>query len=80
MSQLKTYIDRLQITHDLIAAGETGEPAEFADRLGISKSRLYNWINQVQELGPTIIYDYKNRTYRYPQPFDLREIIFVRKE
>lgn len=65
-------IDRLRYMDYLIAKESTGPPQEFARRIGLSRSMLYENIDEMRTLGAPIRYDRKRKTFFYYRPFELR--------
>jgi hypothetical protein len=49
----------------LISQGKTGTPREFAKRLGISKSQLYNYIDELDIMGLKVRYNKLHSTFEY---------------
>lgn len=70
MSLLK-YVDRLSRMHRLIMREATGPPEEFAERLNLSLSMLMLELQDMKELGASIGYCQKRRSYYYTKPFAL---------
>ena len=70
MSLLK-YVDRLSRMHGLIMREATGPPEEFAERLNLSLSMLMLELQDMKELGASIAYCHKRRSYYYIKPFAL---------
>lgn len=64
MSLLK-YIERLKRMDDLISRKATGCAKEFAKKLGISKSQLYEDLNDMKDLGAPIEYCSQRKSYIY---------------
>ncbi|UXE68856.1 MAG: hypothetical protein KA713_09885 [Chryseotalea sp. WA131a] len=64
MSLLK-YIDRAKRMDDLIRRKATGCAEEFAAKLGICKSQLYQDLNEMKELGAPIKYCHTHKSYVY---------------
>ncbi len=71
MSIIK-IIDRIRYMDYLIAKETTGRPEEFARRIGLSRSMLYDNIDEMRTLGAPIRYDRKRKTFFYHKPFELR--------
>lgn len=46
----------------------TGNPDAFANKLGISRSSLYNLITEIQSYGIDIEYSREQETFRYIYP------------
>ena len=49
----------------LIARKSTGSPAEFAEKLGISRSALFQYLQEMKSMGVDIHYSNSNRSYYY---------------
>lgn len=64
MSLLK-YIDRLKRMDDLIRRKATGNAEEFAEKLGISPSQLFQDLKEMKELGAPVNYCHISRSYLY---------------
>jgi Mn-dependent DtxR family transcriptional regulator len=64
MSILK-YIDRLKRMDDLIRRKATGTAQEFAEKLGISPSQLFQDLKEMRTLGAPIDYCPKRKSYFY---------------
>jgi len=64
MSILK-YIDRLKHMDSLLRRNATGTPEQFASKLGISKSTLYDNLKDFKELGAEIGYCKYLESYYY---------------
>lgn len=59
------FIQRFKQIDKLIAAKATGTPAEFAEKLDISESTLYEFLKVLKELDAPIEFDGKRNTYYY---------------
>lgn len=64
MSILK-YVNRVVQMDSLIKRRATGSPAQFADKLGISRSTLMEHLKELKILGGNIDYDRDQQTYHY---------------
>lgn len=58
-------IERLQYLHKLIRKRATGKPNELADRLGISRSQLYNLIGYLNDIGMEIRFSRARNSFYY---------------
>ena len=67
------YVDLIARFHALVMSRTTGNPDTFADKLGISRSSLYNLIEEIQSYGIDIEYSRTWQTFFYTYP-DLVEI------
>lgn len=64
MSLLK-YIERLQRMDSLIYMMSTGTPEEFAEKLGIRRSSLFQSLQEMREMGVDIKYSNLRQSYYY---------------
>lgn len=64
MSLLK-YIERLRRIDYLISMMSTGTPQEFADKLGIRRSTLFQSLQEMREMGVDIKYSWIRQSYYY---------------
>ena len=64
-------MSRINKVNKLIVQQSTGNPDDFAEQLGISRSQLYNIIDQFKDFGAPIRYDKKNETFFYANNFEL---------
>ena len=71
MSLLK-YIERLQRMDSLISMMSTGTPNEFAEKLGIRRSTLFQTLQDMKELGLCIKYSSLRQSYYYADNKRLR--------
>lgn len=58
-------LNRLEKMHQYIKSGTTGTPKEFAKKLNISESQLYNILDDLKIKGFPIVYSRKLKTYVY---------------
>jgi len=65
------YLDRIKTTHKLISNGTTGTPEEFADQVGVSRSRLYELLDEFKFRGAPISYSKTAKTFYYREPYDI---------
>ena len=61
----KSGITKVQTMDWHIKRKATGNPKEFARRLGISERSLYEYLNLMKELGAPINYCYIRQSYYY---------------
>ena len=64
MSLIK-YFERIKRIDHLINLRATGTPEEFARRLGIRRSTLFNNLQELRNLGVNIKYSSYRQTYYY---------------
>lgn len=65
------YLDRINRMHRLVAGHSTGTPEEFARQLGVSRTSLYELIDELRSRGAPIVYSKSAKTFYYKQPFDI---------
>lgn len=51
--------------------GKTGNPVEFAQQMNLSRSHLYNLLEQIKEMNANIKYCKKKECFYYEKPFDM---------
>jgi len=73
-------ITRLVDVHQLIKQRNTGSPTEFAGKFHISRSQLYNIVEELEDYGAIIKYSRKESTFYYDTDFELTETVFWKKE
>lgn len=64
--------NQLANIHQLVEKQLKGTPDEFANRLGISKSSLYNYFDQLKQLGAEIKYCRSCMCFKYTNNFRLK--------
>ncbi len=64
-------LDRTQRIDMFIQNECTGNPEEFAQKIGISRSMLYENLDELRSLGAPIRYSRKRRTFYYATAFTL---------
>jgi hypothetical protein len=64
MSLLK-YIERVQRMDLLISMMSTGTPEEFAEKLGLKRSALFQSLQEMREMGVDIRYSCLRQSYYY---------------
>lgn len=65
------YLERIERIHKLVSQECTGNPIEFARRLGISRTRLYEILDDLKLEGAPIVYSKSCRTFYYKEPFNI---------
>ncbi|TVR75478.1 MAG: DNA-binding protein, partial [Marinilabiliales bacterium] len=71
MMKVLQYIERIEMIHKLVEQECTGTPGEFARRLGISRTRLYEVMDDLKMEGAPIAYSRSCRTFYYEEPFHI---------
>jgi hypothetical protein len=64
MSLIK-YIERLQRMDSLISMKATGNPGEFAEKMGLRRSALFQSLQEMREMGVDIRYSCLSQSYYY---------------
>ncbi len=64
-------IERLRKIHQYIKVANTGTPKEFAIKLNISESQLYNILEDLKIKGFPIVYSRSEKTYLYNSTCEL---------
>lgn len=62
---MKAIIRRIERINYLICSRRTGTPSQFAEKLELSESTLYNYLRALRELGAPIAYDKHRQTYYF---------------
>ena len=68
MKKVFEYVDLVARFHALVMSRTTGTPDVFALKLGISRSSLYNLIEEIQSYGIDIEYSRIRQTFQYVYP------------
>ena len=76
MKTLK-QLERLKKMHQLIKVASTGTPKEFAKKLNLSQSQLYNILEDLKIKGFPIIYSRNLKTYMYTDYCELEVLYSV---
>jgi biotin operon repressor len=64
MSLIK-YLNRLRRMDSLISRMSTGNPVEFAEKIGIKRSTLFQSLQEMREIGVDIKYSNIRQSYYY---------------
>ncbi len=65
------YLDRIGMMHRMLIRKSTGSPSEFAHQLGISRTTLYEMIDELKSRGAPISYSKSLCTFLYTEPFEI---------
>lgn len=68
-------LERLGRVHDIILKKRNGTPAELASYLGISRSCLYKYIDELKVLGADVAYSRNFGFFYYRNEFRLKILI-----
>jgi predicted DNA-binding transcriptional regulator YafY len=72
------YLDRIGKVHKLISGQKTGTPEEFARQLGVSRTRLYELLDELRIRGAPIVYSKSAKTFYYSHPYDIAVTCLLR--
>jgi predicted transcriptional regulator len=72
------FLDKMSVFNQLVEQERTGTPSEFAKRLGISRSTLYEIIDELRSRGVEVCYSRTNLTFYYKNPVSLEVRLAVR--
>jgi len=70
MSTFK-ILNRLRQIDQLIKLKATGNPKEFAKKIGVSKRMIFHYLNDLKDLGAEIYFDKGRSSYCYARSFNL---------
>lgn len=73
-------IDRIKRINFLIKFEKTGTPDEFSRKLNISRSMLYNYIEEIKTMGAVIKYNRIINSFFYENEFDVKIEVIVKNE
>ncbi len=79
------YLDRISQMHRMLTRQRTGTPTEFAGQLGVSRTTLYEMIDELKSRGAPISYSKSSCTFFYAEPFEInvscsmRSLVIMRK-
>jgi len=74
---LSQAIERLQVLHSLISQKKTGTPEQLAKRLGISRSCLYNLIEELRLFEIPILYSRKIESFYYEKEVNMEFVLKI---
>jgi len=70
-------LNRLKKLDALIQQVKTGAPDEFASRMGLSRSQLYNILEELKDLGAPIEYNRRLRSFYYRESFQIVPVAYL---
>ncbi len=73
------YFERINLLHKLISEEKTGTPKQLAERLGLSKSRLYCIMEDLKLREVPIEYCRKRKSYCYTEPFKMKASLELKR-
>lgn len=79
MKKVFEYVDLIARFHTLVMSRSTGSPEAFAAKLGISRSSLYNLIEEIQSYDIEIEYSRYWQTFLYTRPEQVEISIVIRQ-
>jgi predicted DNA-binding transcriptional regulator YafY len=65
------YLDRIGRLNRMVQCRHTGTPAEFARQLGVSRTCLYEMIDELRSRGAPIVYSKSTKTFYYSHPYEI---------
>lgn len=65
------YLERISMMHKLVTRQRTGTPEEFARQLGVSRTSLYELIDELRSRGAPIAYSKSAKTFFYKEPYGI---------
>lgn len=68
MMKVFDFVETLAMFHYHVMHGSTGNAQSFAEKLGISRSCLYNMIEALRDYGIEIYYSRPRQSYLYTHP------------
>lgn len=70
--QIQKQIEKLQSINLFIEKATTGNSSEFAMKLKISRSHLFNYFEELKHLGAEIKFNRKTKNYSYKNNIKLK--------
>ena len=64
---INNYLNRMERIDELIRRQATGSPEELAYKLGICRRRVYDYIDEMRDLGAPIEYNKSAHSFIYTQ-------------
>jgi len=72
------YLERISLMHKLVLRQRTGTPEELARQLGVSRTTLYELIDELRSRGAPISYSKSAKTFFYRQPYEISVTCSIR--
>lgn len=63
---------RIKRIHLLVRLKQTGTATQLAQKLGVSKSTIYNILTDLKAIGAPIVYCREGRTFKYKYPVQFK--------
>ncbi|EZH71667.1 hypothetical protein ATO12_06820 [Aquimarina atlantica] len=79
MNVIIKHVELMNRIDQLIRLKATGNPVELAERLGISKTKLYRIINIMKELNAPLEYDIDLQSYVYVKSVGFKFGFFIKE-
>ncbi len=79
MKKVFEYVDLVARFHAFVVSRSTGTPEAFAAKLGVSRSTLYNLIEELRSYGIDIEYSRSRQTFLYVYPERVEITIVIRQ-
>lgn len=69
--------ERINQLNKLLLEQRTGTPDELARRIGVSRSRLYQLLDELKDFGAPIVYSKAATTFLYSKPFSIHVEFYI---
>ena len=69
--KLFEHLERIEKFKKYLEQSKTGTPNEFARKIGVSRSSLYELIDELRSRGAPILYSKSSKTFYYEKPFEI---------
>lgn len=63
-------IKKLEYLDNLIETKRTGNAEELGEKLGVSRKQVYNYINELKDMGVEIDYDRNIKSFIYKESYE----------
>ncbi|MDR3366614.1 MAG: hypothetical protein LBO71_06575 [Prevotellaceae bacterium] len=73
------FLEKMSVFNQLVERECTGTPEEFAERLGISRSTLYDIIDELRSRDVEVSYSRAGHTFYYKNPVTLEVRLAVKR-
>ena len=67
-----TILDRIDKMNKLVLARKTGTPVKFASQLGVSRTSMYELLDELRSREVPISYSKSIRSFYYTRPFEIK--------
>ena len=70
------YQKKIERMDQLIRLRATGSPTEFAKKLNVSKSTLYEYFKDLKDIGAEVVFNRDSNNFQYKEPGKLSPMHF----